>query len=271
MLPILLAACSSSSSDSGIRDASQSRGDVVLYLSEDFENKSFSTLLNNSVINLDHYPDPIQPFVDFPGKGIVLHYHFPVGRNDTTPAQIGVSGDEAFLTLTGSRALQEMYLEWDEYFPDSHDFANGSQKIFRAGFWGKPNPHELSEQEGRIQIGLELMWENSYFDLTSYYPATNNSRERSRSNHQGFNAPRNQWFTLAVWIQLNTPGKSDGRITVYRDDKIIAEIHDADLRGDNTEGVNYFWIGGNYSNLGQVTRQSSSRYIDNIRWYSSKP
>jgi hypothetical protein len=83
-----------------------------------------------------------------------------------------------------------------------------------------------------------------------------------------WNMNREQWYKIAVEIQLNSIGNSDGWIKLWRDDILRASANNINIRG----GVNNYTfhqvaIGGWES--GGAPASSENRYIDNVEiWYS---
>lgn len=82
--------------------------------------------------------------------------------------------------------------------------------------------------------------------------------------------PVGRWVRFGVWARMNTPSRSDGFVVVYMDGEPIISQTRMSLRGSDTRGWNIMWIGGNHSNWDSTPR-ASSRYFDDVKFYSSKP
>ena len=84
---------------------------------------------------------------------------------------------------------------------------------------------------------------------------------------------RQQWYTIAVEVQLNTVGQSDGWIKLWRDGVLRGSATNINIRGrpivapNNPYTFHQVAIGGWES--GGAPASSENRYIDNVEiWYS---
>ena len=75
---------------------------------------------------------------------------------------------------------------------------------------------------------------------------------------------------MTYWTKLNSPGNSDGFMRVFMDDRLLMGLENISQRKGSSIPWNMLWIGGNYSNQGPQP-SNGNRYIDDIRWYTSKP
>lgn len=256
-LLVLLAACGSG--------GGAERTTAKLWLEENFNTGGFNPSWNESFVREEFYSAKNKPFVNLGGThGFVLHYHIPSGQNEFTPAQVGIFGSEAFTKATGRASVEESYVEWEEFFPAEHDFADGAQKLLRlTGYY----PGEAPGAE----VNLIASGSNSNLQLSVIHPG-NNTQPIDLFKNTGLSLPTARWVKLAVWVKLNTPGKEDGFARAYLDGNEIVNLRQASLRGQDQRGWNVLWIGGTHSNgAGKLTRKESSRYIDNIRWYNTLP
>lgn len=194
-----------------------------------------------------------------------MHYHIPAGIDEVTPIQAGLNGSEAFTAVAGVPEVGEFYLEWEEFFDPNHDFADGSQKLLRFT--------RIQDGEGP-QSGPHVdFWtqnDNTNIQLFFYHPDGNGGREIDIFSNTNRSIPTGRWVKFGVWCRLNTPGRSDGFGRVFMDDLLLIDLSDINNRGKSRLGWNAMWIGGNFSHRGPST-QSSSRFIDNIRWFDTFP
>jgi len=232
-------------------------------LTESFDKCDFSQGWNGSFVRSELYPRGTGPFASFAGHGCVLHQYIPDNSNETTSAQAGVEGSAAFAQITGMPFVDEFYIEWQEYFPEDHDFADGSQKMMRFTYY------EPGEEDGS-EINLTTQNENTNIQLFLYHPRGSDGEAIDLFVNTGIAIPTGRWVTFAVWAKLNSPGENDGFARAYMDGVEIAALEDISNRGWDTRGWNIMWVGGNHTNDSETT-QASSRYLDNIRWYAAKP
>jgi hypothetical protein len=234
-----------------------------LLISEGFDNCAFSPGWNGSYIWWDSYPQGESPFVQMQGHGCVMQVFIPAGVDDISSVDVGLQGDEAFAQVTGSPNVDEFYIEWQEYYPDDHDFADGAQKMMRFTYW-------KSDEPGGAVINLMAMSNNQDLQLSLSHPDGGNGQPIDLFTNTGLSIPTDRWVTFGVWCRLNTPGEQDGFAYAYMDGEQIVRMENISNRGSDSRGFNQMWIGGNHTNWGQTT-QSSRRFVDNVRWYSTKP
>jgi len=211
----------------------------------------------------DNYPPGVAPFVELPDHGCVMQQYVPAGADEITSAQVGVEGDDEFLRITGSPQVDEFYVEWQEFFPEGHDFPDGSQKMLRFTYYN------AGDNNGS-QINLSTQNENTNIQLFLYHPEGENGEFINLFYDTNLPIPVGRWVNFAVWARLNTLGQADGFAVAYMDGNEIARLDNISNRGSDSRGWNVMWVGGNYTNQGP-TANASNRFIDNIRWYNTKP
>ena len=253
-----------------------SRGspDAVLHLRETFDS-GFNPLWNGAFIWENNYVSgagkkPVrQPssdevfnrvFLNFSGRGRVLHYLIPQGKDEVTPVMVGAQEEIGMKMVTGARQIEEFYLEWEELYTPGHDFANGSQKLTRYSFskGSQRGPH----------VDFWIQNNNSTIQLFLFHPG--NGEPIEHAVNTSFGVPVGEWIRFGVWVRLNDPGRSNGFGRAYLNDRLIIDIDQVSIRGEDSRGFNQMALGMNHSNRG-LTTQESSRYIDNVEWWSSRP
>ena len=196
------------------------------------------------------------------------HYFARQGTNERTPIQFFADSSD-FAAITGTAEdTTEIYFSWYEYFTSNYPFPSSSQKMLRIGYDNADFPAEKKEYDVLIQ--------SSNADLNVQYFCgqwgdTSNCRigDAIRS---GTPMETDQWVKLGFWMKLNTPGGSDGFLRLYKNDQLFLERTNLDLRGSCSRGVNFLWLGGNYSNLeGGTDSRDGSRFIDDAEWWNTKP
>ena len=231
--------------------------DSTPLITEDFESCALNPAWNGSFVRQEEYQGDGTPFVAMDGHGCVLEQYVAAGRDEVTSAQVGVEGAPAMERITGSSEVEEFYVEWDEFLSSDHDFPDGAQKMMRFTYW-------VEGEERGPGIMLEDQYNNGNLQISYSHPGI----DAAQSSNRGM--PLDRWAHVAVWCKLNTPGAADGFCRAWLDGEQIIDIHDADMRGSDARGFNIMWIGGNYTNQ-KPTEQASKRFIDNIRWYRTKP
>jgi hypothetical protein len=207
-------------------------------------------------------------YVSSPAKAgaCAAHYYALTGTNEQTPWQIGMA--EARMVELFGGIPDEIFLQWSEYFSASYPFASSSQKLIRIGYSNESHP------ESKKEFTVVTQATNTDVNLQYFCGAWGDDSLCSvdTAEHSDDPHPLNEWVTWWAWVKLNNPGESDGFMRVYKNGVLYLEQTDADLRGTDTRGFNYFWVGGNYSNLlGANLTGSGSRYIDEIKLYDSYP
>jgi hypothetical protein len=192
------------------------------------------------------------------------HYYTLIGTNEQTPWQ--QSFNAAQLSAIGiTDTTTEMYFEWYDYFDGDYCFPTSSQKLLRLGFETGANKKE---------IGVVTQSSNADFNLQYFCGQWGDSSLCNIGDavHTNDPLPLDTWNKIGVWVLFNTPGASDGFIKVYLNDALVMTTGDANIRGNSTKGIDFAWIGGNYSMLsGGTAACSGSRYIDDVKIYSTMP
>ena len=224
-----------------------------LLISESFDDCAFSPGWNGSYVRSECYPGGTSPFVAMDDHDCVLQQRIPAGTDDMTPAQVGMEGTGAFQRVTGSPEVSEFYITWEEYYPAEHDFADGAQKMLRFTSEGGPG------------MMLQNQYNNRNLQISAFHPSGVDIFQNS-----GRSVPVDRWVSFAVWCKLNTPGRQDGFCRAWMDNEQIIDMSNVNMRGNDTRGWYLMWVGGNHTNQKPTTR-TSLRFIDNIRWYNTKP
>lgn len=151
-------------------------------------------------------------------------------------------------------------LEWDEYRDANWNFS--ADKSCRFG--GRLSNGNLSLD---VLLGLEG-------------GGTPNGSTRAVVFGQGlgtgsnfvidadWNMSREQWYTIAVEIQLNTVGNADGWIKLWRDGVLMGSASGINIRGGSNDYTFHQVAVGGWES-GVAPPVSETRYIDNVKvWYS---
>ena len=262
---LFILGCSGGGSGVAVRsEAVIGRG---LVLEDSFENAEISPRWGEPlIVDAEHYAPATRESV-FSNKVVrngsfAGHYYTLAGSNEKTPWQV-ILREPQISNIFGGLP-EEMYVEWAEYFEDGYCFPTSSQKMVRLGF---DNP---SIPESKKEYGVVTQTGNRNLNYQMFCGAWGNNSNCSVDfgTHSERPIPTGRWVKLGFWVKLNTPGKSDGHARLYLDDSLLISNSDVDLRGRDTRGINYLWIGGNYSMLAAGgLRCSGHRYIDDIKIY----
>jgi hypothetical protein len=168
----------------------------------------------------------------------LLYYRFPGAIN----------GDVS----TGKTYIR---LQWDEYRDANWDFqADKSCRIVGR----------LSN--GNVTLDVLLGLEGSGTPGNSTRAIVFGQGLGTSSNFvidNDWNMNREQWYTIAVEIQLNSIGNSDGWIKLWRDGELMGSASNINIRGSSNDYTfHQFAIGGWESGGAPVS--SETRYIDNV-------
>lgn len=238
-----------------------------LVLRESFDGGTISPLWGEPMFLSDSHYTPNTSEVSissniFHSASFAAHYYTVEGTNERTSIQLRMSADQMHALFGGEP--EELYVEWWEYFAKGYCFPTSSQKLFRAGFDDSAFPASKKE------YGVLASSSNSNLSYAAFCGLWGDSSDCSVDipGNTGVSLPLGEWAKIGIWIKLNTPGEADGFIRFYLNNSVIRKSENANLRGNNTRGLNYFWIGGNYSNLnGGKLACSGHRYIDDIAVY----
>lgn len=168
----------------------------------------------------------------------LLYYRFPGA----------VNGDDS----TGKSYVK---LEWDEYRDANWDFQADKSCRF-VGRLGN----------GNVTLDILLGLEGSGTPGNSTRAVVFGQGLANGSTFivdTDWNMNREQWYRIAVEIQLNTVGNSDGWIKLWRDGVLMGSTSNTNLRlGSNTYTFHQVAVGGWES--GGAPAASETRYIDNV-------
>lgn len=197
------------------------------------------------------------PTPAFEGSGSVRYYALQ-GTNEHTAWQIGFNT----LALLGKESVDELCMEWREYFEPTYPFPTGSQKLLRCGFYTDNQPASHKE------LGVLLQTSNSDLNMQLFCGRWGDSSlcNVDRAWYSNHGIETGQWVTLKLYFKLNTPGARDGVLRLYKNGYLYLESFGVDFRGIDPLGYNYCWLGGNSSNKnGELLTKSGSRFIDAVK------
>lgn len=226
---------------------------------ETFDSGSFSGSWDETLIDTAHYtPNTSETTtVTSPNCGgtRAANYYALTGTDEHTPLQLRYAYSD----------LDEVWLDWYEYiatgYPDT-----ASQKLARIGWYAD------GEQADWKELTLQMTDDNTNVNFGWFCGQWGNTTKCNvdTGDASGAGLEYDTCIHFRIHILLNTPGSSDGLIEVTKDGSPYLSVTSANLRGTATTGLNYFWVGGNYSNSGNLT-SSGNRYFDEINFYSSDP
>lgn len=193
-----------------------------------------------------------------------LHYYTLSGTNEHTPAQVGMDSTQ-LNAIFGTTNPSEIYIEWYEYYDSAYCFPNISQKDLRIGY-----DDEGAHLESRKEYNFVTQTTNSDLNIQCFCGFAGNTTacDVDFAEHTDEAHPLNEWVKWGAWLKLNTPGSSDGFMKIYKNGTLYIDSGNRNMRGTDTRGVNFFWLGGNYSG---TLSCSGHRYYDDFKIYDTFP
>lgn len=171
--------------------------------------------------------------------------------------------DTQWANLMGALCT-EIYFEWWNYFPSpGYTFPVGSQKLMRVGHY------DAGFLDRAKSTDLMIQTTNTELTFVFYNQPYGGAQNREFAYRNYTPIVTNTWIKWGIYLKLNTPGQSNGIYQCYKDDVLLLGATGLNLT-DDANGLNYLWIGGNYTNQGVVTG-NHSHYIDDIKIYNKKP
>lgn len=235
-----------------------------LLISDGF-NGSASASWSETVFDTDHYSPSTsaQRYTTSPTphEGThALHYFALSGTNEEIPFKFQYN-------LPASR--DELYVEWMQYVDSDYCWPDGSQKLIRAGYYDDAHP------ESQKEVNVIVQTSNTDVNLQVFCGAWGNSSLCSTdfAVHSDEAHPEDAWVRWSLHIRLNTPGSTNGFVRLYKNSSLYLDSGARNIRGTDTRGLNYFWIGGNYSMAGGVGTLAcdGSAYVDDLVAWDQKP
>jgi len=154
-------------------------------------------------------------------RGPFLRVRYPRGsasptvtKNDGAPV-----GGANFYARLGIRPRDSLHLRYDVRFADGFNFVKGGKL---PGLFGGTVMNGRHIPDGENGLSTRYMWrENGKGEVYAYMPT---SIEHGTSLGRGrwwFRPGR--WYCLEQQVDLNTPGRADGRIQVWVDGKPVLD------------------------------------------------
>lgn len=199
---------------------------------------------------------------------------YPVLEN--TDEKTPIKGELSFELIDSiPNSVTEIYVEWSEKVGTGFCWAQG-HKLLRLGYYDEGNTAGQLETTV-IQEGTNTNLQAQVF-CGLWGDSSNCNYDNAANSSTGFTD--NTWYRLGLHVKLNTPSTADGFVRLYRRETTdagvmeladeIAALEDQNIRGSNTNGYNYMWIGGNYSKgSGSMPSCDGLRYVDDFRVYET--
>jgi len=147
---------------------------------------------------------------DAPG-GSMLRVAYPTG-SASKRADGEDGGMQAYLAVPGG-AKDELYLQYHVRFQPDFDFVKGGKL---PGLYGGTVTSGQNIPDGTDGFSTRYMWRSGGDgEVYAYLPT---SQEHGTSLGRGcWFFPANKWVAIQQRVKLNTPGASDGEVTVWQD------------------------------------------------------
>ena len=153
---------------------------------------------------------------DAPG-GVLLRVSYPAG-SASRAAGGPDGGTQAYLRLPDT-TTDTLDLRYHLRFPTDFDFVKGGKL---PGLYGGTVTSGQHIPDGTNGFSTRYMWRaNGAGEVYAYLPT---SQQHGTSLGRGcFTFTPGRWTQLHQRITLNTPGHSNGRITVWQDDRLVLD------------------------------------------------
>lgn len=187
-----------------------------------------------------------------------LQYVLTAGETDeVTPAQVQFNSAQ-MLAATGSERQQYLRVQWQDYFEPGFQFAKIGQKLARF----------YDSSGGQSSISVAVGNENTNLELFFNVSNRDESREYFRQvTHSYGGVPVGEVITFDLEAQLpssNSVGfarlRYNGNEIYFETDSQVEPL----LRDGCLDGFSGFWVGGNFSNMGEPVSKTSYRFIDSV-------
>ena len=144
----------------------------------------------------------------------MLRVGYPAGSASKRAGEDG--GMQAYLPLP-EPAPDELYLQYYVRFQSGFDFVKGGKL---PGLYGGTVTSGQNIPDGTDGFSTRYMWrDGGDGEVYAYLPT---SEEHGTSLGRGcWFFPVNQWVAIEQRVKLNTPGASDGEVTVWQDGKQV--------------------------------------------------
>jgi hypothetical protein len=158
----------------------------------------------------------------------LLRTYYPAGSASRgTDAPDG--GMQAYLRMPGP--VDVLDLTYQVRFPEGFDFVKGGKL---PGLYGGKGNSGGEIPDGTDGFSTRYMWRaDGAGEVYAYLPS---SEERGTSLGRGcWSFPPGEWTTIRQRVQLNTTDESDGRISVWQDDRLVLDRGGLEFR--TTDGL----------------------------------
>lgn len=151
---------------------------------------------------------------DAPG-GSMLRVAYPAG-SASRRADGEDGGLQAYLT-SADGPRDELYLQYYVRFPAGFDFVKGGKL---PGLYGGTVTSGQTIPDGTDGFSTRYMWRDGGDGEVYAYLPTSEVHGTSLGRGCWF-FPTNQWVAVEQRVKLNTPGASDGEVTVWQDGRQV--------------------------------------------------
>ncbi len=168
---------------------------------------------------------------------------------------------------------KHIFVRFYDYYADGFDFPAG-MKI------GRISSFNAATQLNNYDIILQARATGSSnrcgtTDSTSLAISFNGGPVDWGMAEGNFVFQRGRWYNIQAEVKLNTPGRSDGEVRVWVDEKLIAQKIGINITGSGSAAINRVLYGGWYSdsaggNPCPNPAQDSIRYIDDVAISNSR-
>lgn len=156
------------------------------------------------------------------GEDPFLRVSYPSGSaSPTVHREVGAPiGGANFYARLGMRPRDSLHLRYCVRFPEGFDFVKGGKL---PGLFGGTAINGGNVPDGEDGLSTRYMWrKDGDGEIYAYLPA---SIEHGTSLGRGtFRLQTGRWYSLEQGVELNVPGKNDGRIRVWVDGELVMDV-----------------------------------------------
>ena len=145
-------------------------------------------------------------------------------------------GGAGFL-YAGPRAASRPHacLSYEVRFPAGFDFVRGGKL---PGLYGGGAPSGGAAVDDDSGFSVRLMWrQDGAGEAYAYTIGKRNARYGDSIGRGSWHFAPGQWQHVELEIDVNTPGRADGALRVWVDDRLAVERRDVTYRGHASTGV----------------------------------
>jgi len=175
--------------------------------------------------NLKSVPEP-----EMPG-GAALQVRLAQSAAEETGAR-AANGVSFRWSPPGVGKANAACLSYQVWLPEDFAFDDGGSL---PGLFGGLSAIDATDASEETRFSTHVGWDPSGASIL--YASLDGTRARKIGGRSGFTFRQNRWTRIDQEIVLNTPGKADGRVRLWVDGDLKADVAELALRSDEKEDI----------------------------------